>query len=405
MDGKKLRTQVIHAGRGEPIHGAVVTPIFQSGSYGYRGDLPGGRVGYIRYNDTPDEEVLARKLAILEEGEAALATTSGMAAISTALLSVLAAGDHLLVQDSLYGGTASFLDQDLPRLGIAVDRFDGRRPDQLPGLLRPETRAIYTEALSNPLVEIPAHDGIVAFAREHGLVSLIDATFATPVNFKPIPFGYDLVLHSATKYLNGHSDIVAGAVIGSRRHVDTVYKHLKLFGGSLDPHACFLLERGLKTLALRVAYQNESTAKIAAFLEGHPAVETVHYPGLASHPDHERGSSLFRGFGGVVAFDLAGGGAAERFLGSLKLATVAPSLGGVETLVSRPMLTSHASVPAAERHRLGILDGTVRLAIGIEDTDDLIADFEAALQAVCRDPVCRDPVCRDAAEALAEAVV
>ncbi len=382
MDGKKLRTQVIHAGRGEPIHGAVVTPIFQSATYAYRGDLPGEKVRYIRYNSTPDQEALARKLAILEEGEAALVTTSGMAAISTALLSVLGAGDHLLVQDSLYGGTASFLDQDLPRLGISVDRFDGRHPEQLADLVRPETRAIYTEALSNPLVEIPAHDGIVAFAREHGLVSLIDATFATPVNFKPIPFGYDLVLHSCTKYLNGHSDIVAGAVVGSRERVAVVAERLKHFGGSLDPHACFLLERGLKTLVLRVEQQNANTERLAAFLEGRPEVTAVHYPSLASHPDHDR-ARWFRGCGGLLAFDLAGGSpAAERFLGAVSLATAAPSLGGVETLVTRPVLTSHAGMDVAERRRLGITGGLVRVAIGIEDADDLIADFETALQAV-----------------------
>lgn len=383
MHDKKLETQVIHAGHGERIQGAVVTPIFQSATYAYRGDLPDETVRYIRYNNTPDQETLARKLAVLEEAEAAILTSSGMAAISTALLSVLSAGDHLLVQDSLYGGTAAFLDRDLPRLGISVDRFDGRRPEQLPALLRPETRAIYTEALSNPLVRIPAHDAIVAFAREHSLTSLIDATFATPVNFKPIPFGYDLSLHSCTKYLNGHSDIVAGAVVGERQRVAAVAERLLHFGGSLDPHACFLLERGLKTLVLRVERQNRNCEQLAAFLADRPEASEVHYPALESHPDHQRAARWFRGCGGLLAFELAGGApAAERFLGALSLAIAAPSLGGVETLVSRPMLTSHSAMDPDERRRLGISDGLVRVAVGIEDAGDLIADFEQALAAV-----------------------
>lgn len=383
MPKHRPETQVIHAGHSEPIRGAVVTPIFQSSTYAYRGDDPGETLRYIRYSNTPSHEVLNRKLAALEEGEAAMVTASGMAAISATLLAVLGAGDHLLIQDTLYGGTAAFVDHDLPRLGIAVSKFDARRPEVLPALLRPTTRAIYTEALSNPLVQVPAHDAIVAFAREHGLVSIVDSTFATPINFQPLPFGYDLVLHSCTKYLNGHDDVVAGAVVGGRERVDAVTGRLKLLGGSLDPHACYLLERGIKTLALRVAQQNRSAARLAAELEGHPAVDAVHYPGLESHPDHQRGSAWFRGFGGVLALELKGGAAAaERFLAGLELALAAPSLGGVETLVSRPMLTSHASMPAAERRRLGIGDGMVRISVGIEDPADLLDDFRQALQSI-----------------------
>ena len=376
-------TQVIHAGQTEPIRGAVVTPIFQSSTYAYRGDDPGETLRYIRYSNTPSHEVLNRKLAALEEGEAAMVTASGMAAISATLLAVLGAGDHLLIQDTLYGGTAAFVDHDLPRLGIAVSKFDARRPEDLPALVRPTTRAIYTEALSNPLVQVPAHDAIVAFAREHGLLSIIDSTFATPINFQPLPFGYDLVLHSCTKYLNGHDDVVAGAVVGSAERVDAVTGRLKHLGGSLDPHACYLLERGIKTLALRVAQQNRSAAHLAAELEGHPAVDAVHYPGLESHPDHQRGRAWFRGFGGVLALELKGGAAAAAsFLAGLELATAAPSLGGVETLVSRPMLTSHASMQADERRRLGIGDGMVRISVGIEDPADLLADFHQALQSI-----------------------
>ncbi len=383
MPKHRPETQVIHAGHTQPIHGAVVTPIFQSSTYAYRGDGDDETLRYIRYSNTPTHEVLNRKLAALEGAESALATASGMAAISAALLSVLKAGDHLLVQDTLYGGTASFVDHDLPRLGIAVSKFDARRPETLAGLLRPATRAIYTEALSNPLVQVPAHDAIVAFAREHGLVSLVDATFATPINFQPIPFGYDLVLHSCTKYLNGHDDIVAGAVIGSAERVAVAADRLKHLGGSLDPHACFLLDRGIKTLALRMAQQNKSARRLAAHFEGHRSVDTVHYPGLASHPDHARGRAWFRGFGGVLSLELQGGAtSAARLLAGLRLATAAPSLGGVETLVSRPMLTSHATMAADERRRLGIGDGMVRISVGIEDAGDLIDDFDQALEVV-----------------------
>jgi cystathionine beta-lyase/cystathionine gamma-synthase len=383
MKKTKIQTVAVHGDHSEPIHGSVVTPIFQSSTYTYRGDLEGETVRYIRYSNTPTHDVLHRKLALLEEGEAALATSSGMAAITSALLSVLEAGDHLLVQDTLYGGTAAFVDRDLPRLGIAADKFDARRPEQLAERVRPTTRAILTEALSNPLVQVPDHDAIVAFAKERELVTLIDSTFATPVNYRPLTHGYDLVLHSCTKYMNGHDDVVAGAAIGSRERVKTVADRLKHYGGSLDPHACFLLDRGLKTLALRVGYQNASATRLASFLEQHPAVATVHYPGLESHPDHARGKRWFTGFGGVLSIDLAGGAAAAgRLMGAFRLAFAAPSLGGVETLASRPMLTSHAALDPDERRRLGISDGLVRISVGIEDTDDLIADFEQALQAV-----------------------
>ena len=230
-------------------------------------------------------------------------------------------------------------------------------------------------------MQIPAHDAIVAFAREHDLVCLIDATFATPVNFKPIPFGYDLVLHSCTKYLNGHSDIVAGAVVGSSERVAAVAQRLKHFGGSLDPHACFLLERGLKTLVLRVERQSSNSHRLADFLASRPEVSAVHYPALEGHPDHAR-TRWFRGCGGLLAFELAGGAsAAERFLGAVRLAIPAPSLGGVETLVTRPALTSHSAMDPEERRRAGITDGLVRVAVGIEHVDDLLADFETALEA------------------------
>lgn len=377
---RKLDTQVIHAGTpATRLAGAVVTPIVQSATFDFTGELPDESLRYIRYSNTPSHDVLHKRLAVLEQGEDALVTASGMAAISSGLLGVLSAGEHVIVQDTLYGGTAALAAEELERLGIAVDRFDGRQVDQLEALLRPETRVIYTEALTNPLVQIADHEGIIAFARRHDLVTMIDATFATPVNFRPLALGYDLAMHSATKYLNGHSDIVAGVVVGRADLVALAGKRMKHFGGSLDPHTCFLLERGLKTLVLRMERHNRSATKIARHLASHPAVHTVHYPGLEDHPDHVRGKQLFQGFGGVLAFDLGSGEAAASVLANLRLATAAPSLGGVETLVSRPMLTSHAALSPAEREAVGISDGLVRLSIGIEDADELIEDLDQAL--------------------------
>jgi len=376
----KIDTQLIHTGEPQPrIDGAVSMPIFQTAMYEDGDD----DLRYIRYNNTPNQEVLNRKLAALEEAEAALVTGSGMAAISTALLSVLTPGDHLLAQAGLYGGTHSFVTRVLPDLGIDVDFIDADAPETWEAPLRPTTRAVYVESITNPLMQVGDLEAVAAFAQAHGLVSLIDNTFATPVNFRPAAWGFDLSLHSATKYLNGHSDIVAGAVVGAGVLIARVAKKLKHFGGSLDPHACFLLHRGMKTLALRVRYQNESALHLARFLEAHPLVRTVNYPGLETHPQHERARRLFDGFSGMLSVEMAGGQAAtERFLHHLTVPILAPSLGGVESLATRPAATSHVDLTPEERRRLGITDSLIRLSVGIEATDDLIADFEQALEAL-----------------------
>ncbi len=236
------------------------------------------------------------------------------------------------------------------------------------------------ETISNPLMRVPDLEAIVAFAKKHGLVSMVDNTFATPVNFRPIERGFDLSLHSGTKYLNGHSDVAAGAVVGAEGLVGRVKYKLDHLGGSLDPHACFLLERGMKTLALRVMRQNENAQKLAGVLDAHAAVTRVHYPGLASHPAHARAARLFDGMGGMLSLELAGGlGATERFMRALTIPALAPSLGGVESLVTRPALTSHSDVPPEERRALGITDSLVRVSVGIEAADDLVEDFGQAL--------------------------
>jgi cystathionine beta-lyase/cystathionine gamma-synthase len=379
---RHIETQLVHAGEPLPrIAGAVEMPIFQSATFEYAGEGGYHDVRYLRLNNTPSQQALHAKLAVLEKAQAALVSASGMATISTTLLTVLSPGDHLLAQNCLYGGTHELVTGELARLGIAYDFIDADRRDSWTALLRPNTRAIYVEAMTNPLLQVADLEGVVQFARSHDLVSIIDNTFATPINYRPLEAGFDLVVHSATKYLNGHSDIVAGAVAGAADVIERIRHKANHLGGSLDPHAAFLLKRGLKTLALRVRFQNDSTLKVAQFLEGHPEIARVNYAGLASHPRHERARRLFSGFGGVLSFELKGPASrADEFASRVRIPTVAPSLGGVHTLLTRPATTSHAGLAREERLRLGITDGLLRLSVGIEATEDLLDDFRQALR-------------------------
>ena len=379
---ERIETKVIHAGEPEPrIEGAVVTPLFQSVNFLVTEETGYDDIKYARLNNTPNHDVLHAKLAALENAQAALVTGSGMAAISAALLTFLRQGDHLLVQDCLYGGTHSFVFDDLPTWGIEVSVFDPTVPQEWERQLRPETRVIYAETIANPLIRVGELDAIAAFARPHALVSMIDNTFASPVNFRPAEHDFDLSLHSGTKYLNGHSDIVAGAVIGQRGHVERVRHMLNHLGGTLDPHACFLLQRGIKTLVLRVRQQNASAMEIAQFLAAHANIESVNYPGLESSSDHARARRLLDGFGGMLSFEVKGGvEAAQRILDRVSIPLVAVSLGGVETLITRPATTSHAGMSAQARAAVGVTDTLIRLSVGIEATADLIEDLAAALE-------------------------
>ncbi len=381
---RAIETKLIHAGEPDPlIGGAVAMPIFQSATFAYRGEQSYHDLRYIRLSNTPNHEVLHRKLAALENAEAALVAGSGMAAISATLLALLGTGDHLLAQDCLYGGTHDLLTADLPALAINTDFIDANDPASWREQLTARTRAIYVETVSNPLMGVADLHAVVEFAAAHGLVSIIDNTFASPVNFRPAEAGFDLSLHSCTKYLNGHSDIVAGAVIGRASLVQKVAHKLNHLGGVLDPHACFLLHRGMKTLAVRVRYQNESALKIARFLETHPKVRQVNYPGLESSPDHLRACELLAGFGGMLSFELEGGvAAADRFIDHVTLPISAPSLGGVESLITRPATTSHSGMTPEERSRAGIAEGLIRFSVGLEATEDLVEDFTRSL-AVC----------------------
>ncbi len=377
---KRLETKAVHAG--EPhIQGAVTVPIFQSAMYETFGESNYHNVRYIRLNNTPNHLALQEKLAALENAEAALVTASGMAAITSSLMSFLSHGDHLLIQEELYGGTHDFVTKDFQALGLTYDFIDTNDPNTWESKLKPRTRAIYVETMANPLMVVPDLKAVVNFASAHKLISMIDNTFASPVNFRPLEHGFDLSLHSCTKYLNGHSDLVAGAVIGRADLVEKVKMKVDHLGGTLDPHTAYLLQRGVKTVFLRVRYQNESALKIAKFLQSQTVVAKVNYPGLETHPQYQRARELFDGCSGMLSFEIKGGvAAAESFLKKATLPIVAPSLGGVETLLTRPATTSHAGLSQQDRAKMGVSDSLIRVSVGIEATDEIIEDFERALQ-------------------------
>jgi cystathionine beta-lyase/cystathionine gamma-synthase len=382
----RLETRLVHAGSNpSAFSGAKVTPIVRSTVFLSREGESYGELRYPRLSTLAGQAEVAEVLASIEGGQAALVMASGMAAITTTLLAVVAGGGHVLVQRPLYGAAQHFVGAELTTLGAASSAIDVRHPDGWARELRPETRAIYVEAISNPLVEVADHRKIVAFAREHRLISIIDNTFATPVNFRPLEIGFDLVVHSATKYLNGHSDLCAGVVVGSSERIAPTKAWLDVLGGAADPEVCFLLRRGLRTLALRVERQNENAERLAAHLAQHPAVASLRYPGLESHPDHDVARALFSGFGGMMACELAGGAeAAARFVRSLRVVTHSASLGGPETLVTIPAKTSHAGLSAEVRRASGISDGLIRISAGIEHIEDVIEDFDQALATASR---------------------
>ena len=376
-------TRAVHAGSPKPRPGEpVVAPLVSSATFFNAVEPdPGAEVLYGRYSNTAAHRRVGDRLAALEGAEAALVCGSGMAAVSLAILTFAGAGDHLVAADSLYGGTRVLLTRELPRLGIETTFIDPS--GSWSEAIRPETRLLYMEAPVNPTLRVPDPRPVAAVARERGIPLVMDATFATPINFRPVEHGVDLVIHSATKYLGGHSDLVAGVLAGTSAHTEAARERLKSFGPSLDPHALWLLERGLKTLAVRVERQNATAGRLATWLVDHPAVETVHYPGLAGHPDHGVAAELFDGFGGMLAFVVRGGDqAAARVMERFELFAVAPSLGGVESLASMPRYTSHAAMTAEERHAAGIADGFIRLSVGVEDAPDLEADLARALAGV-----------------------
>lgn len=333
---------------------------------------------YTRYGN-PTLAVAEKKLAALEGGESAVVTASGSAAISSTLLALLRAGEEVISTRQLYGGTYRLMRDILPRYGIAVRYVDSDLAG-IKHLVGPRTKVLYIETPTNPTLRLVDLRKAVAFAEEWGLVSVIDNTFATPVLQKPLAMGFNLVVHSATKFLAGHSDVIAGAVVGSDVLVQKVRENVICLGGSMDPEAAFLLIRGLKTLEVRVERQCKSAMAVARYLATHPRVARVHFPGLSGHPDHRLARRQMRGFGSMIAFDLKGGlPAARRFCDRVRIFLLAASLGGVESLVVLPIYTSHHKMSAAELSAVGVEPGTVRVSVGLEDSGDLIEDLRQAL--------------------------
>ncbi len=357
----------------------MVAPLYQSATF----TNPIGstqEVIYARYGNNPNQIAIARRLALLEGAEAALFVASGMGAVALAHLAVLRPGDHLLSSEWIYGGVHRLFAQEFGRFGIDVSFVNPLEQRTWKRALKKNTRAIFVETPTNPLLRVIDLEPIATLCKTEGVALLVDSTFGTPLNFRPLEHGADVVIHSATKYLNGHSDVLAGAVVGSESVIEEVRKLMQVWGQALDPMAAWLIERGMKTLAVRVERQNQTALKVAEWCSRQPPFAAVHHPGLASHPDHDVAKRILNGFGGMLGVELKGGArAAERFLRALTIAAHAPSLGGVETLVSEPRLTSHASLTADERVRAGIPDGFLRFSIGLEDADDIIADFAQAL--------------------------
>jgi len=336
---------------------------------------------YSRYGNNPNQVDLARKYALLEGADAAVFVASGMGATALAHLAVLRPGDHLISSTWIYGGTQKLFDQELGRYGIEVTYVSPDQPRLWRKSIKKATRAIFIETPTNPLMRVIDMGPIAYAAEEHGLALLVDATFASPINYRPLEHGADVVITSATKYLNGHSDVIAGAVAGSASFVEEVIRLMRLWGQAIDPHAAWLIDRGMRTLALRMERHNSNGMAVAQWAEQHAGVSKVHYPGLPSHPDYAHAKTVLAGFGGMVGLELKGGAkATERMLKRLKLVTHAPSLAGVETLVSEPRLTSHKSIGSEGRTKIGIPDGFLRLSCGIEDAADIIGDLEQGLK-------------------------
>ncbi len=357
----------------------VVQPVYQSTTY-VNAIGAAGEVKYERYGNTPNQVAAAAKYALLEGAEAAVFLASGMAATAMAHLAVLRPGDHLITSRWIYGGTRRLFDEELGRFGIAVTYVEPTQPRAWRRAIRKTTRAIFFESPTNPIMRVVDPVPVAAITKEYGFAMLVDSTFASPVNFRPLEHGADVVITSATKSLNGHSDVTAGAVAGTQSVVDEVTRLSRLWGPCLNSHAAWMLDRGMKTLALRVARQNTSGLAVATWAETHPKISAVLYPGLPSHPDHAIAVRVLDGFGGMVGLVIKGGApAAEKFLRRLRLIAHAPSLAGVESLASEPRITSHASLTPEQRAEQGIPDGFVRLSCGIEDTDDIVDDLRHAL--------------------------
>ena len=374
MKSSSKLTQSVHAGSpGDPLYGGVVNPIYLSSAYDYE-----ETVRYPRYYNTPNQLAVAEKITALENGEDGLVFSSGMAAIMTSLFAMVKMGDHIIFQNDLYGGTHHAALHELNRYGITYTMVDATDPSNFEKAIRKETKVIYIETPSNPLLKITDIKKVAAIAKKHKLVTIIDNTFASPVNQNPIDLGIDIVTHSGTKYIGGHSDLCCGLMVSSKKLTNKIKASAMHFGGSLDAQTCYLVERSLKTIVLRVNQQNSNAMTIARFLETESKVGKVFYPGLKTHPLHSIAKKQMPGgFGGMLSFEVKG--SPDKFMKKLKYIKRAVSLGGVESTINSPMRTSHSKLTAEERKAVGISDQLERFSVGIEDPTDLINDIKQAL--------------------------
>ncbi len=391
MSDKSIETLAVHAGEDPKQHsGAVSVPIYNASVFAFADadeasaihnyEKPGwfyGRLG------NPTQDALERAVCELERGENALAFASGMAAVTGAILTAVKSGDHIVAPASHYSTTGSFLEYLADDFGVAVTYVDQTDAENYRAAMRPETKLFYLETPSNPTLRITDLEAVARIALENGITTICDNTFATAFNQLPLTLGIDVVLHSATKYLGGHSDLTAGVIVGEREFVEKArLKTTKLFGGNIAPQTAWLVLRGIKTLALRMERHNSNALRVAEFLAEHPRVVAVNYPGLASHPGHEVAKRQMRGFGGMISFDVGTVEAGKNLLNNVELCTLATSLGGVETIIQHSASMTHAGLPRDERLKAGISDGLIRLSVGIESADDLINDLDRALQKV-----------------------
>jgi cystathionine gamma-synthase len=389
-DSPGISTRAVHAGEERKKYAdSLITPIVQTSTFVFHNtkdirdytSKKKVRYEYGRYGN-PTQRAVEMKLAQLEGAEDCQLFSSGMAAITTTLLALLANGQHIIITDDLYKKTLHLCRDELPRLGISCSIV---RVGDYPGLkqaINDRTALIFTESPTNPYLYVLDLKRLVRISRKAGIMFLLDSTLATPFNQRPLEFGVDLVIHSATKYLSGHNDILAGAVLGSKKLIAKIRDLHKTVGGMIEPHCCYLLLRGLKTFPLRMERHNQNAERIAAFLESHPQVNRVYYPGRKTHPQHRLAREQMDGFGGVVSFEIKGGlRAANRFLNKLRLCYIAPSFGGVETLISHPASITYYDLSREKRLEIGIKDELIRLAVGIEDSEDIIADLKKALKA------------------------
>jgi len=389
--GWGFTTQAIHGGGIPDANKSVVTPIYQTATFRYDTVEEGARLGaetgpgyfYTRWGN-PTTDVLERKVALLEGADAALATASGMAAIATSVMTLVRGGDHVIAPKAVYQATFVLLHSILPAYGVEATLLDDPDVAAYERAVRPNTKLLYIETPNNPLLGVTDIAGVVAVARARGARTIADNTFATPYNQAPLRLGVDLVCHSATKYLGGHHDVTAGVIAGSRELIRRCVGTMRTFGGVLDPFGAYLLIRGLATLGLRVERHNANALALARYFAGHPAVARVHYPGLPAHPRHAVAArQMAPGFGGMLSIEVKGDVAAgARCVEALRVAKLAVSLGGVSTLVTHPASTTSVNMPPDVRRAAGIADGLIRISAGIEDLDDLIADFDQALKRV-----------------------